>query len=116
MFIFLNFQSQDDVEGEVKDKTDKGRIQIGTIRPIQVDHTIYFNWILKLIHSFIHDMKNNETGDENTIQEDDEDEDEIVEEDEDGGGGWEEEDQKEEGPCPPQEDHLDVTNLMFLLH
>ncbi len=77
-------------------------------------------------HSFIHDMKNNETGeqvggegeegitqsygdgdsgvggevdgDENTIQEGDEDEDEIVEEDEDDGGGREEEDQKEEGP------------------
>jgi hypothetical protein len=79
---------QDDVEEEVKDKTDKG------------------------------DMKNNETcdcdgdsdvwgevdGDDNTMQEDDEDE--------DGGGEWEEEDQ-EEGPL--QEDHVDVVNMMFLI-
>jgi hypothetical protein len=36
------------------------------------------------------------------------------EEDEDGGGEWEEEDQKEEGPF--QEDHVDVTDLMFLLN
>ena len=27
------------------------RIQIGTIRPIRVDHTNFFKWLLKLIHS-----------------------------------------------------------------
>ncbi len=56
-------------------------------------------------------------GDENTMEEDDKDRDEVVEEDEedeDGGGEWEEEDQKEEGPF--QEDHVDVTDLMFLLN
>ncbi len=56
-------------------------------------------------------------GDENTMEEDDEDEDEVVEEDEedeDGGGGWEEEEQEEE--CPLQQDHVDVTDLMFLIN
>ena len=33
------------------------RIQIGTIRPIRVDHTIFFKWILKLIHSLKRELK-----------------------------------------------------------
>jgi hypothetical protein len=36
------------------------------------------------------------------------------EEEEDGGGGWEDEEQEEE--CPLQQDHVDVTDLMFLLN
>ena len=52
--------------------------------------------------------------DENTMEEDDEDEEEVVEEDEDDedcSGRWEEEEQEEEGPH--QQDHVDVTNMMF---
>jgi hypothetical protein len=51
---------------------------------------------------------------ENTMEEDDEDDEEVVEEDEDDedcGGRWEEEEQEEEGPH--QQDHVDVTNMMF---
>ncbi len=52
-----------------------------------------------------------------TPEEDDEDRDEVVEEDEedeDGGGGWEEEEEQDEDPL--QQDHVDVTDLMFLLN
>jgi hypothetical protein len=29
----------------------EARFQIGVIRPIRVDHTDFFKWLLKLIHS-----------------------------------------------------------------